>query len=198
MNIAILGGSFDPPHKGHTTIAKRLLKLRHFSQIWLMPCYKHPFNKNLSSSNKRLEMTKYLEKNSIMVSDYEIKNKTSSYAIDTLRFFANKYPKSKFTFIIGTDQIKDFTKWKKWQEIIDSFKLIVIPRTGFRKAKNELEDIKKQVSSPKNIILIDKKKFLPIYVSSTLIRKRAKMDKTISNFVPKEIEKYIIENKLYR
>jgi nicotinate-nucleotide adenylyltransferase len=198
MNIAILGGSFDPPHKGHTIIADRLLRLNLFDEIWLVPCYQHPFNKTLSVPNRRLEMTKSLEKDNIKVSDYEINNKTTSYTIDTLRFFANKYPQDNFSWIIGTDQIKDFTRWKKWQEIINKFKLTIVPRSGFKKAEKELKDIEKQVGSEKNIILIDKKIFPPIYISSTLVRKRIKEGKPISNLVPKKVEKYIIQHKLYK
>lgn len=187
MNIAILGGSFDPPHKGHAIIANRLLKLFHFDRIWLMPCYQHPFSKSLSSADKRFKMTKYLEDDKIKVSDLEIKNKTISYTIDTLKFLTKKCPKDNFCWVIGADQIDNLTKWKKWQEIIDNYKLIVIPRTGFEKTQKKL----------KNMIPIDRKKFPPIYISSTLIRKRVKENKSISNMVPKKVEEYIIQNRLY-
>ena len=197
MNIAILGGSFDPPHKGHSIIAKRLLKSNYFDQIWLMPCYQHPFIKKLSGADKRFQMTKYLTNNNMKVSDLEIKKKTISYSIHTLKFLAKKYPKDKFCWIIGTDQIKSLAKWKKWKEIINNFKLIVVPRSGYKKAEKELKGISKQVLSPKNIVLIDRKRFPPIYISSTLIRKKIKEKKPISNLVPKKIEQYIMQHKLY-
>jgi len=197
MNIAILGGSFDPPHKGHAVIARRLLKSNYFDQIWFMPCYQHPFIKNPLSPDKRFEMTKFLENDNIKVSDFEIRKKTVSYSINTLGFLAKKYPKDKFCWIIGTDQIESLTKWKKWKEIINNFKLIIIPRSGFKKAEKELKNITEQVLSPKNIILIDRRKFPPVYVSSTLIRKKIKEKKSISNLVPKKIEQYIIQHKLY-
>ena len=147
MDIAILGGSFDPPHKGHTAIANRLLKIYHFDEIWLMPCYQHPFNKNLSAPEKRFEMTKYLENGRVKVSDYEIRKKTISYTINTLRSLTKKYPQDRFYWIIGTDQADSFTKWKDWKEIVNNFKLIVVPRAGFKKAKKELKNISKLVIS---------------------------------------------------
>lgn len=197
MKIGILGGSFDPPHKGHVTIARRLLKLNLFNQVWLMPCYQHPFNKNLSSPDKRLEMTKYLEDGDIKVSDLEIRKKTINYTIDTLKFLNKKRPQDKFGWIIGTDQVSDFTKWKRWREIINNFKLIVVPRTGFIKAELELKNIAKQVANPKNIILIGREKFPPIYISSTIVRNRIKKNKPISSMVPRRVEEYIMKNKLY-
>lgn len=197
VNIAILGGSFDPPHKGHQAAANRLLKLYDFDQVWLMPLFAHPFSKKLLTSAKRLEMTKYLEKGKVKVSDLEIRKKTISYTIDTLNNLTTQYPNDRFCWVIGTDQVKSFTKWKKWQEIINKFKLVVVPRTGFRKAQKELKNIARQVVVPKNIILIDRKRFPPIYISSILTRKRIKEKKSISNFVPKKIEEYIIRHRLY-
>jgi len=197
MKIAILGGSFDPPHKGHAAIAKRLLKMNYFDQIWLMPCYQHPFIKNLSAAYKRLEMTKCLENKKIKASDFEINKKTMSYSIDTLKTLANKYPKDKFSWIIGTDQVEDFPKWKKWKEIINNFKLTIVPRINFKKAEEEIKNIAKQVKIPGNIIFIDKKKFPPIYASSTLVRQKTKEKKPILNLIPKGVEEYIIKNNLY-
>lgn len=197
MNIAILGGSFDPPHKGHAIIANRLLRLYRFDQVWLMPCYQHPFSKNLSSPDKRFEMTKCLENENIKISDLEIRKKTTSYTIDSLNNLTTQYPDYHFSWIIGTDQVGSFTKWKNWKEIVNNFKLIVVPRTGFKKAKEELKNISKQITALKNIVLIDKKNFPPIYISSTLARKKIKENKSISNMVPKGVEEYIIQNKLY-
>jgi nicotinate-nucleotide adenylyltransferase len=197
MKIAVLGGSFDPPHRGHVVIANRLLKLNYFDQIWLIPCYQHPFNKTLSSPRMRLEMTRFLERKKIKVSDFEIKRKTISYSIDTLRSLSKKYPGDNFCWIIGTDQVDSFTKWKNWKEIVSEFRLTIVPRTSWEKAKKKLEDIIKQITVPKNIISIDKKIFPPIYISSTAIRKKIKEKNSLANFVPKKVVKYIIENNLY-
>jgi nicotinate-nucleotide adenylyltransferase len=198
MKVGILGGSFDPPHRGHTTITNRLLKLKQFDEIWLMPCYQHPFNKNLSSPDKRLEMTEFLEKGQVKVSDLEIKNKATSHTITTLKSLADKFPDDKFSWIIGTDQLEGFTKWREWKKIINNYKLIIIPRAGYQKAEKNFKDISKQVVNPKNIVLIDKKIFPLIYISSSLIRQKIKTGKLISNLVPKKIERYIIGNKLYK
>jgi nicotinate-nucleotide adenylyltransferase len=198
MNIAILGGSFDPPHKGHAAIAEKLLKEKYFDEIWLIPCYHHPFIKKLSSPDKRLKMAKHLENGKIKISDFEIKKGTTSYSIDTLIFFAKKHPQHKFSWIIGTDQIEDFTKWKDWKKIINDFKLVIVPRTGFKKAKKILKNIYNQISSPNHIVFIDKGVFPPIRISSTMIRKKIKQNKSTSGFLPTGIEKYLKKTKLYQ
>jgi nicotinate-nucleotide adenylyltransferase len=198
MNIAILGGSFDPPHRGHAIVARRLLKLNNFDEVWFMPLFAHPFSKNLSHSSKRLEMTKLLESGNIKVSDFEIRKKTISYTIDTLRFLSKNNSQNTFYWVIGTDQVDDFTKWKKWKEIINNFRLIIVPRAGYRKAVAELKNISRLVANPENIILIDKKKFPPIYISSTLARRKIKEGKSLKSMLPEKVEEYIILHRLYQ
>ena len=198
MNIAVLGGSFDPPHRGHTIIAKRLLKLNNFDEIWFMPLFAHPFSKKLSGPQKRLEMIKLLEGGNIKVSDFEIRKKTISYTLDTLRFLSKNNSKDKFSWVIGTDQIEDFTKWKNWREIINNFRLIIVPRAGYRKAVAELKNISRLVANPENIILIDKKIFPPIYISSTLARRKIKEGKSLKSMLPEKVEEYIILHRLYQ
>jgi len=159
-----------------------------------MPLFKHPFNKTLSSPRTRLEMLKCLEKTRAKLSDLEIKKKTTSYTIDTLKSLTKKYPNDKLYWVIGADQIKDFDKWKGWKEILNKFGIVVIPRVITKKPE---EGIKKLLPSSKNIVLIDKKRFPPVHASSTLIRERVKKGKSIARFVPKKIEAYIIRHKLY-
>lgn len=187
MNIGILGGSFDPPHMGHAKIANFLLRTRLFDQIWLIPCYQHPFSKTLSPAKKRLEMTKLLQKRNIRILDLEIKKKTISYTIDTLSFLTKKFPQSIFSWIIGSDQVNNFKKWKKWAEILTGFRLLVIPR-----GKHEEISLKHP-----NVIYLQDARFTLIDISSSIIREKIKQKKSISGLVPKTIEKYIIQHGLY-
>lgn len=197
MKTAILGGSFDPPHNGHLITSLRLLDLKLADKIILMPLFKHPFSKKLSPSAKRFKMTSYLENDRIKISDLEIRKENTSYTIDTLMALSKKHPAEDFRWIIGADQIKNITRWKDWKKIADKFKIIVVSRARTRKVEKEIENIKKSIASPENIILIDKEKIPPIDISSTLIRKRIREGKSISKLVPKAVERYIIKHNLY-
>jgi nicotinate-nucleotide adenylyltransferase len=152
----------------------------------------------LSAPGKRLEMTKCLENDKVKVSDLEIKNKTISFTIDTLRFLSKNNPQDTFSWIIGTDQVEDLMRWKNWKEIINNYKLIVVPRAGYRKAETELKNISRRVANPENIILLDKKKFPPIYISSTLARWRIKEGKSLKSMLPKRVGSYIMQNNLFK
>ena len=128
MNIAVLGSSFDPAHNGHLKAARNILKSKMVDKIILMPVNIHPFAKKLIKPSHRFSMAKMLEEKNISVSDLEIKRGKISYTIDTLNELKKLYPKDHFVWIMGEDQIKNFTKWKSWQEIISDFGLIVVPR----------------------------------------------------------------------
>jgi len=198
MKVAVLGGSFDPPHKGHVAVAKKLIKLFKLNEIWLMPCYNHPFNKILSKDTDRLEMTKYLEGKNIKISGFELERKNTSYTIDTLKSLAKMYPKTEFFWIIGSDQIRNFTKWKEWKEILTKYRLIIIPRNTIRKEKKEIDGLQEMTKTKGNIVIVGKNDFSPIYISSTEIRNRIRNNRPISNMVSKNVEKYIREHDLYK
>ncbi len=198
MKIAILGGSFDPPHFGHWLVANQTKELLNLDQIWLMPCASHPFHKITSSAEHRLEMTRFLANKQIKITDYEIKKNKTSYTIDALDYFQKKYPKDKFFLIIGSDQIKNFNKWKNWQEIINKYSLIVFPRE-----KNHL-DLKARFQRctglkviPKSIKFLDHQDVVISNISSTLIKTRLKMKESVLHFVPEKVARYIKNHHLY-
>jgi len=198
MKIAILGGSFDPPHFGHWLVANQVRELLNLDEIWLMPCASHPFHKITSSAEHRLKMTRFLASKQIKVSDYEIKKNKISYTIDALDYFHERYPKNHFFLIIGSDQIKDFKKWQRWQEIINKYSLVIFPRE-----KNHL-DLKTYFQKstglktvPKSVIFLDHQDVVVSNISSTLIKTRLKMKEPVLHFVPEKVAAYIKDNHLY-
>ncbi len=209
MNIAVLGASFDPGHNGHLAIARNVLRSQKVNKVILMPVNIHPFAKELTKASHRLEMAKFLIGKDIEVSDLEIKKNSTSYSIDTLKSLQKQFPKDKFFWIIGSDHLGNFTKWKDWQKIIKDFGLIVVARDtshlrgGVAPQSNAAGtfDVPPAAhlagESRRNIIILNAKDFPPFDISSSEIKKKVKEGKSITNLVPKEVESYIIRNKLY-
>ncbi|HUQ85337.1 MAG TPA: nicotinate (nicotinamide) nucleotide adenylyltransferase [Candidatus Limnocylindrales bacterium] len=198
MKIAILGGSFDPPHLGHLLIAQQVKEYLLMDQIWLLPNHEHAFDKIMSPAKTRLEMTNLLTGNNIVISEYEIKKKGISYTIDTLRSLTKQYPNNIFYWVLGSDQINEFQKYKDWEEIRDIYNMIIFPREN---ALDTLDDkIKKAFNLkviPKNITILQNKDLALTNISSSMIRNRIKKGLSINNLVLKEVEEYIKNNKLY-
>ncbi|MDO8657268.1 MAG: nicotinate (nicotinamide) nucleotide adenylyltransferase [Candidatus Levybacteria bacterium] len=199
MKIAILGSSFDPPHIGHALIATQVKELFKMDEVWLMPSFIHPFGKKLSSSTRRLEMTALLEDNGIKASDFEIRQKKTSYTIDTLNLLIWLFPKDQFYWIIGSDQLNTFNQWKKWQDLVKKYPLIIFPReTDFNKIEEQIKSVFKIKKIPSNIFMPRNKNLIVTNISSTMVRDRIKERKEIKYLVPVGVEKYITEHGLYK
>jgi nicotinate-nucleotide adenylyltransferase len=197
MQIAVLGGSFDPPHLGHTLLADQISKHFPIDEVWLMPCYQHPFNKQLSPAKHRLAMTMMLETDKLKVSTVEIQKQNMSYSIDTLTLLQKTFPAHSFLWIIGSDQIKDFPKWKNWQKIIREFGLLVYPRDIAVATIPDL--LKKSLHLPTipPTILYPEKPLQTFPISSTQIRELIKQKQAITDLVTPKVAAYIIKQKLY-
>lgn len=193
MKIAVLGGSFNPPHFGHLLVAEQLLGFMGVENVWLMPCFKHPFGKHILSAKHRLTMTKFLENHQIKVSNFEVKLNKTSYTVETLKFLSAAFPEDEFFWVIGSEQLNELNKWKNWRQLIKKYRLIIFPR---------------EISSKKieNRLLINNKNLIPFYsentvvsnISSTFVRDKIKKGQSLKHLVPEKVEKYINKNKLYK
>src|SRR5688572_20230331 len=133
MKIAVLGGSFDPPHIGHILIAQQVIEYAGVDQVWLLPNYTTEthdkiFQKSLSPVEDRLAMAKLLKDDEIKVSDFEITQNKESITIITLEMLSKKYPEHEFYWITGSDKLDTFKKYDRWQDIVSKHKLIIFPR----------------------------------------------------------------------
>lgn len=198
MKIGILGGAFDPPHNGHVLLARQIKKYSTIDKIWLVPCGLHPFHKKLSSPTDRLAMLLLVKDSSIHISDYEIRQNKTTYTIDTLNAFSQQYPEHTFHLIIGSDNIKDFPRWKNWKKLIQQYPIIIFPRTyDYAKIEKEIKDSFQLKTIPSTITLIKDKNMEISKISSTEIRNSIHKNQLIKNTMSESIYNYIVLNKLY-
>ena len=130
MKIAILGGSFNPVHKGHINIARYAIKELQLDKLLFVPAYKSPFKRTiLANANHRIKMLEFNLEPKMEISDFEIKRRGVSYTIETVRFFKQKYPRASIFVIIGSDLLYKLNKWREIKTIIDLAKIVVFKRT---------------------------------------------------------------------
>uniref|UniRef100_A0A7C4UAK6 Probable nicotinate-nucleotide adenylyltransferase n=1 Tax=candidate division WOR-3 bacterium TaxID=2052148 RepID=A0A7C4UAK6_UNCW3 len=182
--ICIFGGSFDPIHLGHIIPLKDLQDYFDIKKVIFVPANISPFKegRNFASSEHRINMIKISIKGDEFfdVSDYEIKKGGVSYTIDTLRYFKSEY--NKIGLIIGEDNLKDFRKWKEWEEILKLSKVFVLRRKGYK--GKIIEGM-----IPVNSRIIE--------ISSSEIRERIISGKEIRHLVKEGVAEYIYKNRLY-
>ncbi len=187
--VGIIGGTFDPIHHGHLITAQSVREIRNLDKIIFIPAYISPHKTNVktSSPEDRLNMLKLAIEgvDFFDVSDFEIKKHDISYTIDTLRELKKYY--DDIELIIGYDNIFKFYTWKDPDEIMKLAKVIVLKR----KSSQPVEFTDKYV---KQAIFVQTR---GIEISATDIRHRVHKGLPIHYLVPKEVEKYIIEHKLY-
>ena len=194
--IGIFGGTFDPIHNGHIYKAEEALaKLNLDELIWVVAG--NPWMKSrepLSAAKHRLEMVNIAiqGKAKMKLTDIEVNRKGPTYTIDTLKDLTNRNPGDELVLLVGSDLIQEFDLWKYPDEILSLSKLAVFTRKTTVKDTWKMTDFYKTKGHKLEVLcgpIID--------ISSTAIRDRVISKASISEYVPKAIEKYIIENKLY-
>ena len=168
-SIGILGGSFDPVHKGHLAISKIAYKKINLEKIYWIIAKKNPFKKKVHFSLKsRIRLAKKASKNlkkiQVLYLDKKVK---SSRSINQVNYLIENKKLNNIYFIIGSDILLTLHKWKSWKKLVKLTKLVVFSRKGYdKKSKNSI--VVKYLKN-KNIIYIKNK---PFVISSTLIRKK--------------------------
>ena len=166
--IGLVGGTFDPAHKGHIAITKIAIKKLNFSKVLWIVTKKNPFKDNpyysLSQRLKKAkEITKGIKKIQVIHLDKRV---NSSRSINIINYLVNRKKLKNIYFIIGADNLINFHKWKDWKRIVKLTKLIVFSRKGYDR-KGSKSTVTKYY---KNKITFIKNR--PIVISSTKLRKK--------------------------
>ena len=171
-SIGMLGGSFDPAHKGHLIISKIAIKKVKLSKVLWVITKQNPFKgKAFYSLAQRISKAKKLAKNVKRIQVIHFENTMrSSRSIDTINYLIKKKKLKNIYFIIGSDNLITFHKWKNWKKIVKLTKLIVFSRKGYDR-KSRISIVAKFLKN--KIIFINNK---PILISSTKLRNNAKTD----------------------
>lgn len=200
MKIGIMGGTFNPIHNGHLSLANEALNQYNLDEVWFMPSGlpAHKANDELISSNTRLCMVKLAisGKKSFKASSFEIDREGFTYTADTMTALVNEYPEDEFYFIIGGDSLMKFHKWVKPEVISAHTTLLAAGRNGY-----SMEDLEEQTRYLKQ--QFDTKVYFiempELVISSNAIRSFCKIQQydEIKNMVPNAVYQYIVEHKLW-
>ena len=167
-SFGILGGSFDPPHYGHLKISKLALKKLPIKKLLWIVNKKNPFKKKTYFSLKQrlLKCKKMTEKNKKIRVMYLDKIVRSPRTFKVINYFKKK-SKERIFFLIGSDNLIYFHKWKNYKSILKSCVLVVFSRKGYDNRAKKSHLLKKKDLN--NIIFVNNKKF---NISSTMIKRK--------------------------
>lgn len=132
--IALLGGTFDPIHYGHTQPALELADQFGWSQIHLQPSFAPPHRPAPEASEaQRLAMVELacMDDHRLVADDFELRQQAPTRTVHTLRRLQSLHPTSSLCFMLGMDSFITFTSWLHWQQIFEYAHLVVLPRPGY-------------------------------------------------------------------
>ena len=184
MKISVYVGSFNPVHKGHIKVVKKILK-EYVDKVIIVPTMSYWNKNNLISIKDRINMLKLYETKDIVIDN---KNNNYEFTYQVLRNIQNEYKNDKIYLVIGDDLLKDFDKWKNVSEIL-KYNIIVIRRNDIE------ESIYKKYE---NYNFIVKNKISSKEISSTIVRNMIlNNNKDVLKYIDLKVYDYIKRNNLY-
>jgi len=197
MRIGIFGGTFDPPHSGHKKYACEFIDRLSVDKLLVIPTCIPPHKEyDGVSGEDRLNMTKLLfsDVEKAVVSDMEIRRNGKSYTCDTVKELSQLYPDDELIFLIGSDMLLSFHKWREPLTILKYVKICAVSRESDITKEMLCRYVDEYFSeNADRFIICD---FSPIEISSTEVRNAIK-DKKGTDFISDEVMQYIKEKGLY-
>jgi len=189
MKIGIFGGSFNPPHNMHRDIALELIDNNYLDKVIFVPTGDSYVKNGLISFNDRYNMVKLMIRNIDLFLISDIGNNLGyQYTYQVLDYFKDIYFNDEIYFICGSDNLIEFDTWKKYQYILENYKLLVIRRNN-----DDIDNIMlKYYEYIDRVIITNIESNM---LSSSYIRDN--IDNNISKYLDSDVYEYVRKNNLY-
>ncbi len=205
--IGILGGTFDPIHKGHIALALNAKKKFELDEVWMMPSPNppHKAEKKITDYRLRSEMLKIALRDypSLQLSEFEIQRQGKIYTYETLQGLNAGFTDVEFSFIMGADSLFEIEKWVRPDIVMREARILV----AFREYAMDEEgreatfsELKKQIEylTAKYMARISIIRYNRMDISSGMIRDMVASGMDITEFVDKDVADYIARHNLYK
>ncbi len=191
----ILGGTFDPVHAGHLTLADNLQHRRNLVGVLLIPAFNHPFKQERDGApyHHRAAMLRLAAAPfpKFEVCEIESERNLSGYTLDTVLAVKNRFPERRFCFIVGADNLDQIERWHQPDRILAEVPILAGARPGYR--------LKNHTALPADRIeLIETEE---IDISSSTLRGMivdGATDDQLQPYLPPAVLDYIRKEQLYR
>ncbi len=173
INIAVFGGSFDPPHNGHVQIVKKALSSLEIDKFFIIPTFLNPFKKGFfAPAELRYKWLKkiFYDYKKVSVLDFEMKQQSAIATIKTVKYLYKNYNINTLYLIIGADNLAKLTSWQDYNELKKLVIFIIASRDNIHIPKDLINlQISANISSTKLRQTLNKD-FLPASVQKEIIK----------------------------
>jgi nicotinate-nucleotide adenylyltransferase len=199
--IGVFGGTFDPVHLGHLILAEQCREQARLDQVWFVPAARppHKIERTLTRFDQRAEMLALAiaGQRAFRINELEKDRPGPSYTADTLAELGQAHPEDEFWLLIGSDSVSDLPLWREPGRIIAQAGLIVAGRPGH--AVPGAEQLRTMLGLTEESILRYQAVDSPLIdISSRDLRRRVQLGRSIRYLVPRAVECYIHEKRLYQ
>jgi len=218
--VAVLGGSFDPIHYGHLGLAAEVKEKVGMDRVLFVPACISPHKQDraLTDARHRTAMLRLAlrEQPAFSLSEIELQRKGVSYTVNTVEALLAAHGDWELYWVMGYDAFQELDSWKEPRRLMTLCHIIAGTRPGYPKPNRE-RDLKRlglessflldrqphpegleEYGNPdtgRSVIFIA---LTPREVSSSEIRRRIRDHRSVKNWLPPEVEHYIISNQLYQ
>ena len=177
--VALFGGSFDPPHLGHLLAAAYVLATEPVDELWLVPVFAHPFGKQFAGSyHHRLALCEKIAQELPRTRVSRVEEESGeARTVDLLEYLHRRHPGTRWALVLGTDLNAERPQWKNFERIQELARVIEVQRGGY-------PDGTKGLCLPE--------------VSSTQVRALLKSSGNLSQLVPRAVLEAIQAAGTYR
>ncbi len=198
MNIGVMGGTFDPIHKGHIIVAEEVRTQLNLDEIIFVPAGQPWLKADIpvSPAEHRLQMVSLAiaDKPYFKLATLEIERAGPSYTVDTITELQKKLGAGgEIFFILGWDSLSQLPQWRDASRLIRLCHLVAVPRPGY--SLPDLDSLEAGIPGlSKRLVILDKPQ---IDISASDIRERVAQGLSVHHLVPESVGKYIRQHKLY-
>jgi nicotinate-nucleotide adenylyltransferase len=199
--IAILGGTFDPIHRGHLEPLLAIAAEMQWSRILFVPAATQPFKaeRSITAAHHRWAMAALATagEERLVLSDIELRRGAISYTVDTLEELGREYPESSFEWVVGDDNLELLMKWRRIERIFELANFVVLRRRDAPLPAELRDRVAEARGRPHAGGLVPVRSRL-VPLSATEIRARCRRGDPIGGMVAPAVEEYISKYGLYR
>jgi nicotinate-nucleotide adenylyltransferase len=195
-SLGILGGTFDPPHYGHLTLAENARVQLQLDRVFFVPAGQQPLKRDraITPAHHRAAMVEAAIGNNpdFSLSRVDLDRPGPHYTADTLTLLQEAYPEAELFFLIGGDSLAQLAAWHDPADIVQQARLAVMPRPGW---ETNLEELERTVPGVcERLIWLDTPS---LDIAASDLRRRARQGLPLRYLLPPAVEAYIRKHRLY-
>ena len=192
MRVALFGGSFNPPHVAHQLVALYVLETQPVDELWMIPCFLHPFEKSLQPFSDRVEMCRRAAGGlggRVRVSEVEGELGGESRTLRTVQALQAAHPEHQFSLVIGSDLQAETASWYRAEELRRLVPFVVVGRGGHVADSTSTSAEASEAAVPAGVTMPE--------ISSSDVRRRLREGLPVDRLVPRGVLDYIRGRGLY-